>query len=64
MALHAVQMLDNTDQRDTLGVRKLKFNLMLDRNQSKIVRQRLKKKRDRCVSKTITTNLNDEKAFI
>ncbi|KAG5510369.1 hypothetical protein GH5_06566 [Leishmania sp. Ghana 2012 LV757] len=44
MALHAVKMLDGTNQRDLLGVTSLKLNLMLTRQQSKIARKKLNRK--------------------
>lgn len=43
MALHAVQTLDGTNQRDLLGVKQLKLSLMLSRHQSKIARKKLNK---------------------
>lgn len=43
LALHAVTMLDGTNQRDTVGERCLKLSLMLSRRQSKGIR--MKKKR-------------------
>ncbi|KAG5510067.1 hypothetical protein JKF63_06960 [Porcisia hertigi] len=44
MALHAVKMLDGSNQRDMLGVTSLKLNLMLTRQQSKIARKKLNRK--------------------
>lgn len=44
MALHAVKMLDGTNQRDLLGVAKLKLNSMLTRQQTKIARKKLNRK--------------------
>jgi hypothetical protein len=44
MALHAVKMLDGTNQRDLLGVTNLKLNMMLTRQQSKIARKKLNRK--------------------
>ena len=43
MGLHAVKMLDGTDQRDTLGMKDFKLQLMLSREQNKIVRRRQQK---------------------
>eukprot|EP00758_Cryptobia_borreli_P003064 Tbor_TRINITY_DN3499_c0_g1::TRINITY_DN3499_c0_g1_i1::g.3742::m.3742 len=43
MALHAVKTLDGTYQRDLLGVKSLKLNIMLTREQNKIVRRKMKK---------------------
>lgn len=49
MAMHAVQTLDGTNQRDLLGVKSLKIGMMLSRYQSKMVRKKVlrKMKRDR-----------------
>lgn len=44
MALHAVKMLDGTNQHDSLGVKELKLNMMLSRHQSKLVRMRTNRK--------------------
>ncbi|KAG5484701.1 hypothetical protein LSCM1_06518 [Leishmania martiniquensis] len=44
MALHAVKVLDGTNQRDLLGVTSLKLSLMLTRQQSKIARKKLNRK--------------------
>ncbi|KPA76891.1 hypothetical protein ABB37_07283 [Leptomonas pyrrhocoris] len=44
MALHAVKVLDGTNQRDSLGVSQLKLNLMLTRQQSKIARKKFNRK--------------------
>lgn len=44
MALHAVSVLDGTNQRDLLGVKKLKLSLMLTRQRSKVMRKVLNRK--------------------
>ncbi|RNE96795.1 hypothetical protein TraAM80_09631 [Trypanosoma rangeli] len=44
MALHAVKMLDGTDQRDLLGVREMKLGLMLSRKEHNASRRGMRKR--------------------
>ncbi|CCW67659.1 unnamed protein product [Phytomonas sp. Hart1] len=64
MALHAVQKLDGTNQRDTLGVEKLKLNLMLSRRQGSIIRQKANKQQKRHREERIKGQILDDKQFI
>ena len=43
LGLHAVKMLDGTDQRDSIGMKEFKLQMMLSREQNKIARRRLQK---------------------
>ncbi|CAD2222868.1 hypothetical protein AGDE_00512 [Angomonas deanei] len=64
MALHAVQKLDGSNQRDLLGVKSLKLNLMLDRHQSKIVRRRMNQIRKKAMRNTVDNEIERDAQFI
>ncbi|CCW60461.1 unnamed protein product [Phytomonas sp. EM1] len=64
MALHAVKMLDGTNQRDMLGVEKLKLNLMLNRHQSSIVRKKRNKLLKQYQNEKITKEVLNDMQFI
>lgn len=64
MALHAVQQLDGTNQRDMLGTPKMKLNLMLSREQSRIVRKKLNKASKKSAEEQWMKEVEEDAAFI
>lgn len=64
MALHAVQSLDGTNQRNLLGVPKLKLSLMLSREQSRIVRKKLNQQRKKTLEERWMQEVQEDTDFI
>nr|CCC95337.1 unnamed protein product [Trypanosoma congolense IL3000] len=64
MALHAVKMLDGTDQYDRIGVRKLKLGLMLSRKENAKARQKLRKRIREERELQMSKEAEEEAAFI
>lgn len=64
MALHAVQTLDGTNQRDLLGTPKLKLGLMLSREQSRIVRKKMHQKLKHSREDRIANEVTEDAEFI
>lgn len=64
MALHAVKSLDGTNQRDRLGVKSLKLNLMLNRHQSRIVRKRRNREQRKAEQRKTVDEAKEDMAFI
>lgn len=64
MALHAVQTLDGSNQRDLLGTPKLKLSLMLSREQSKVARKKLHRKLKCAKDDRVTAELKEDTEFI
>lgn len=64
MALHAVQTLDGTNQRDLLGTPKLKLGLMLSREQSRIVRKKMHQKLKHSLEDRIANEVTEDAEFI
>lgn len=64
MALHAVQMLDGSNQRDLLGTPKLKLSLMLSREQSRIVRKKMNKQAKKSQEQRLMEEVREDTEFI
>ncbi|EPY36769.1 hypothetical protein STCU_00416 [Strigomonas culicis] len=64
MALHAVKMLDGTNQRDLLGTKCLKLSLMLNRQQSKIARRRENRVRRQAKKKSAEDEHREDMEFL
>lgn len=64
MALHAVQSLDGTNQRDLLGTPNLKLSLMLSREQSKIVRKKMNQTLKRTREDRARDEMKEDAEFI
>lgn len=64
MALHAVQTLDGTNQRNLIGTHQLKLSLMLSRAQSKIVRKKTNKENKQKQRDRLMKEAQDDTAFI
>lgn len=64
MAMHAVKMLDGTNQRDLLGVGQLKLAMMLSRYQNKIARRKNRKALLRDLKEKKMKEVEDEDLFV
>eukprot|EP00796_Vickermania_ingenoplastis_P004891 gene4891-3508_t len=64
MALHAVQMMDGTNQRDLLGTPKLKLSIMLSREQSRLVRKNMNKKSKKDQEQRLAEEVKEDTEFI
>lgn len=64
MGLHAVKMLDGSNQRDLLGVTSLKLALMLSREQNKMVRKKMRKDLLKKLKTQKQQEQEDEETFV
>ncbi|CBH17694.1 T. brucei spp.-specific protein [Trypanosoma brucei gambiense DAL972] len=64
MALHAVKVLDGTNQYDRLGVRKLKLGLMLSRKEHSKIRQKLRKRMREDHERRLAEEVSEEAEFV
>lgn len=64
MALHAVKMLDGTNQRDLLGTPKLKLRLMLTREQNRIARRKVNAKIKKNQEQRLVDEAREDTEFI
>jgi hypothetical protein len=64
LALHAVQKLDGTNQRDLLGVTSLKLSMCLTREQNKLARKKARRQTLKEVKANKMKEVEDEETFI
>ncbi|KAH9599744.1 hypothetical protein LSM04_003693 [Trypanosoma melophagium] len=64
MALHAVKVLDGTDQSDLLGVKELKLRLMLSRKEHNAARQKMRKRFRQERERQLMEEANEDAEFV
>ncbi|ORC88616.1 uncharacterized protein TM35_000162540 [Trypanosoma theileri] len=64
MALHAVKVLDGTNQYDLLGVKELKLRLMLSRKEHNAARQKMRKRLREERGRQLMEESNEDAEFI
>ncbi|KAG8340400.1 hypothetical protein ERJ75_001196400 [Trypanosoma vivax] len=64
MALHAVKVLDGTNQYDLMGVKRLKLSLMLSRKEHMKARQKMRKRLREKMKEQAIKEAEEEAAFI